>query len=85
MTSYDRLRNSIPRIIPEKAHPLVQKLFREMNRQGVRYVDIENRAGVSVNTLRKWRRGQSPQLQNLVACLDVVNRKLVTKMARRVY
>ena len=53
-------------------HPLVKLLFDEMNDQRVAMIEMADRSGVSVNTLRNWRRRASPTLDNLAACFQVL-------------
>lgn len=72
-------RNTLHFTIPEKAHPLTAKLFSLMLEQNVTYQDIENRAGVSYWTLKNWRRGQLPNLDNLTAAYQVVGYELVPR------
>jgi transcriptional regulator with XRE-family HTH domain len=54
-------------------HPLVNRLWQEMNDQCASQEDVAKRAGVSSSTMRKWRKGErSPRLYDLEACLNVL-------------
>jgi transcriptional regulator with XRE-family HTH domain len=66
-----------PRIktIPEKAHPVVQAIFREMNSQNMTYNDLADRSGVSKKLLERWRLSTEPQLSTLWPVLNVLNLK----------
>lgn len=58
--------------VPEKAHPLVRRLFKEMNYQRIGMRDLADRTGVNVNTIKDWKDRSVPHVHNLVACLNAV-------------
>lgn len=62
---------------PERAHPLVKKMFDHMNHQQIGVLDLADRSGVNKNTLRDWRTRTVPTIDNFVACLNVLGLKLV--------
>jgi len=62
---------------PERAHPLVKKMFDHMNHQQIGVLDLADRSGVNKNTLRDWRTRTVPTIDNFVACLTVLGLKLV--------
>ena len=69
----------VPRRTNPKAHPLVQRLLQEMHDQKVPYELMCRRAGVSFWAVRKWRRGQIPEVSTLEACLNVVGLSLAVR------
>lgn len=62
--------------IPERAHPLVRSLFREMNHQQIGLLDMAERSGVNKNTFKDWRTRTVPTVDNLEACLSVLGCEL---------
>ena len=71
-----------PLSAPDKAHPLVRKLFAEMNRQQIGVLDMAQKSGVNKNTLKDWRTRTVPSVDNLSACLGVLGLELKIGMAR---
>lgn len=69
--------------LPDKAHPMVRRLFEEMNRQQVGMLDLAERSGVNANTLKDWRTRTTPTIDNLEACLGVLGLELTTKARRQ--
>lgn len=69
----------VPKDIPQRAHPAVQKLFANMRAQQTTYEQLAQRSGVSAWTIRRWRRGQLPELGNLEACLNVYGYTIVAQ------
>ena len=57
---------------PETAHPLVRRLFDEMNREGVLLHELAELSGVQVQTISKWRYSVVPHLVGLIACLNAL-------------
>ena len=68
--------------LPDKAHPMVRRLFEEMNRQQVGMLDLADRSGVNANTLKDWRTRTTPTIDNLEACLGVLGLELTTRPRR---
>lgn len=68
--------------VPDHAHPLVRRLFVEMNRQQIGMLDLADRSGVNKNTINDWKRRSIPQVHNLAACLTVLGLELTTRSAR---
>jgi transcriptional regulator with XRE-family HTH domain len=62
--------------VPEHTHPLVKKLFEEMNYQRIGILDLSERAGVNKNTINDWKHRSMPRLDNLDACYNVLGMKL---------
>lgn len=65
--------------IPEKAHPLVRRLFEEMNRQQIGVLDMSVRSGVNKNTFKDWRVRTVPRVPDLDACFGVLGMELKVK------
>lgn len=70
------MRTFRPLSIPPQAHPLVRRLFAEMNHQQLGVLDLAERSGVNKNTLKDWRTRTVPQVDNLEACLGVLGLRL---------
>ena len=68
--------------MPTKAHPLVRRLFQEMNRQQLGVLDLSERSGVNKNTLKDWRTRTVPTIDSLEACFGVLGLELTTKARR---
>ena len=62
--------------LPENSHPLVRRLFEEMNHQQLCILDMAERSGINKNTLRDWRTRTVPTVDNLEACFSVLGLKL---------
>ena len=58
--------------VPDRVHPLVKTLFREMNRQYIGILDMSERSGVNRNTINDWKRRSIPSIHNLEACFNVL-------------
>lgn len=67
--------------VPDRAHPLVRRMFEEMNRQQLGMVDLAERSGVNKNTIKDWKDRSVPHVHNLVACFNVLGLELT--VARR--
>jgi hypothetical protein len=65
--------------VPPRAHPLVRKLFEEMNYQQIGMLDLAERSGVNKNTIKDWKDRSIPQVHNLDACFEVLGMKLSAK------
>lgn len=68
--------------IPQSAHPLVRRLFEEMNRQQIGVLDVAERAGINKNTFRSWRTKHAPTIDNLDACFNVLGLELTLKRTK---
>lgn len=55
-----------------RCHPLVRRLFEEMNAQRIGVLDMSERSGVNRNTLRDWRGRTVPTIDNIEACFNVL-------------
>ena len=64
---------------PAHAHPLVRRLFEEMNHQQIGVLDMSERSGLNPNTLKDWRTRTAPTVDNLQACLSVLGLELTTR------
>ena len=65
--------------IPAHAHPLVRRLFAEMNHQRIGLTDMAERVGVSRRTMNGWRTRHCPRIVELEACYNVLGLRLVVK------
>ncbi|MEN6400649.1 MAG: hypothetical protein ABFD94_01790 [Armatimonadia bacterium] len=65
--------------IPAHAHPLVRKLFEEMNREQIGVLDMAERSGVNPNTLKDWRTRSTLAIDNLDACYNVLKLTLTPR------
>lgn len=68
--------------VPENVHPLVKRLFEEMNREQIGILDMSKRSGVNKNTLNDWKRRSAPQIQNLDACFAVLGMEISVRWKR---
>lgn len=65
--------------VPAGAHPLVRRLFEEMNRQQCGVLDMAERSGINKNTFRSWRTRAMPRVADLEACFNVLGFDIVVK------
>lgn len=71
------LINHVPKYpLQRKVDPLIDIIFKEMNKKSITYGQVSTRSGVSIETFRNWRRGQLPCLINLLAIYSVCGLKL---------
>jgi hypothetical protein len=70
----DRWRGRIP--IPRRAHPLVRRLFEEMNRQEVTLTELAAESGFERGTISDWRYRRAPKVDHLEAALNVLGLRL---------
>jgi len=68
--------------LPAKAHPLVRRLFAEMNAQRVGVTDLAERAGIARETFKGWRTKHCPRVADLEACYNVLGLKLTVAVIR---
>lgn len=71
-TRRQRRRGGRTVTVPERGHPLVRLLFREMRAQGLDYAALERVSGVAGRTVMSWRGRGFPNLPNLEACLNAL-------------
>lgn len=62
--------------VPENVHPLVKRLFEEMNKEQIGVLDMAERSGVNKNTINDWKKRSVPNIVNLDACFSVLGRKV---------
>lgn len=62
--------------VPDRAHPLVKRLYEEMNTQGVDLHEMSHRSGYTVDCLKDWRTRSSPNIRSLEACFNVLGYEL---------
>ena len=62
--------------VPDGCHPLVRRLFEEMNKQQIGVLDMADRSGVNKNTLGGWKKRAIPNLINIDACYNVLGLRL---------
>lgn len=67
---------------PTVAHPLVMRLFDEMNKQQLGYLDVTERAGLSKDSLDDWRYGRRPRLDLICAAFGTLGLELVARPLR---
>lgn len=77
----DRFRPHSP---AERAHPLVRRLFAEMNEQQCSQQTMSERSGINKNTFRSWRTKAVPRLDDLEACLNVLGFELAIQPTKEV-
>ncbi|MGI9490877.1 MAG: hypothetical protein ACR2QF_00470, partial [Geminicoccaceae bacterium] len=58
--------------IPKHAHPMVRRLYIEMNAQRANPRDVEEQAGLGRLTINQWRTCRSPDIHCLTAALNVL-------------
>ena len=75
----DRFRPHSP---AERAHPLVRRLFTEMNEQQCSQQTMSERSGINKNTFRSWRTKAVPRLDDLEACLNVLGFELTIQTTK---
>lgn len=63
-------------IVPENVHPLVRRLFEEMNYQQIGILDMADRSGINKNTINDWKKRSVPNVANLSACYAVLGMEL---------
>ena len=68
--------------IPERCHPLVRRLFIEMQKQRIGVLDMAERSGVNKNTLKDWRTRTIPRVADLEACFNVLGLSLQARRLR---
>lgn len=69
-----------PRIgVPDRAHPLIKRLFQEMAAQQAGVVEMAGKSGVNKNTLKDWRTRGNPRLADLEACFNVLGFDIIVK------
>lgn len=65
--------------VPESTHPVVRRLFEEMNYQQIGLLDMAERSGINKNTLKDWRTRTTPTIDNIEACFNVLGLTLNVK------
>jgi DNA-binding phage protein len=73
------MRKFRPLNIPSKAHPLVRRMFEEMNYQRIGVLDMSDKTGVNKNTINDWKNRSNPQVQNLEACFTALGLQLTLR------
>lgn len=68
--------------VPTRAHPLVRRLYEEMNHQQLGLLDLAERSGVNKNTIKDWKDRTLPQVHNLAACFTVLGLELTVARQR---
>lgn len=68
--------------IPQRAHPLVRRLYAEMNHQQIGVTDMAERTGIARNAINDWKDRSNPQVQNLDACFAALGLQLTVKVVR---
>ena len=68
-----------PLSIPPKGHPLVKRLFEEMNARRISRREMSDRSGVCVDTFNSWRVKANPLICNLEACFNSIGMELTVR------
>lgn len=72
-----------PRLtVPAGAHPMVRRLFEEMERQQCGVLEMAERSGVNKNTLKDWRTRTMPRVADLEACFNVLGFDVIVREQR---
>lgn len=69
-----RWRGKIP--IPKHAHPLVRRLFCELNSQHTTITEVADRGGFRRGTISSWRYQYEPRLSDFNAVLNTLGLEL---------
>jgi lambda repressor-like predicted transcriptional regulator len=67
------------REFPNGTHELVKILFNEIDRQGITYKALSEKAGVSTGSLKSWQNRVQPELILLEACLNALGLKITVE------
>lgn len=65
--------------LPKRSHPVIHRLFEEMNAQQIGVLDMSDRTGIGQSTMKNWRDKYSPSVGNVEACLNVLGLTLTVK------
>lgn len=65
--------------IPRHAHPIVRRLFEEMNEQQTVMEEVGKRAGLKPETLSNWRYRTNPKLDLIDAALNALDLELCVR------
>lgn len=65
--------------VPATGHPLVIKLFKEMNHQQIGIMDMADRTGIARETFKGWRTRHCPRITDLEACFNVLGYRLTVQ------
>lgn len=58
--------------IPQHAHPLVRRLWHELNKQQTTIAELADRCAVHRATMRQWGRKNHPRIDHLEAALNAL-------------
>ena len=76
------MREFRPMLVPRNAHPLVKRLFEEMNYQQIGILDLSERSGINKNTICDWKRRSMPRVDNIDACFAVLGFRLIPNVIK---
>jgi hypothetical protein len=62
--------------VPDHVHPLVKRLFEEMNAKEMTLGALEEKSGVSQHCFHNWRKRTSPRIGDLEACFNALGLRL---------
>jgi hypothetical protein len=71
-----------PTPVPSSLHPVVKRLFVEMNEQQCTDKLMAKRSGVNNWTISAWRHRTIPNVRNIEACLNVLGLELYVRQRR---
>lgn len=66
-----------PISVPSNAHPLVQQVFVLLDKTGMTYQELADRAKISPRLLERWRGNVQPQIGNLEKVLNALGYNIV--------
>lgn len=68
--------------IPNHAHPVVRRLFEEMNEQNTVMAEVCERAGLKPETVSNWRYRTNPKIDLIDAALNALDLELCVRRRR---
>ena len=77
-----RWRGKLP--VPAHTHPLVRRLFQELNLQQTTITEVADRAGFRRGTISDWRYRQEPRVSDLDAVLNVLGLELTVRVRKEI-
>jgi transcriptional regulator with XRE-family HTH domain len=65
-----------PNLVPPGCHPLVRRLYEEMNARRMSITEMAERSGVPKTTISQWRTRHNPVVPALEACFNAMGMAL---------
>lgn len=69
--------------LPAHAHPLVRQFIAEMNEQQTTFLEVADRSGIGVDTIRFWASRHVPRLDLFEAALNTIGLELTIREVRQ--